>query len=54
MQSLVDGMIFVLSFAKNPSFSFREGEGQVFVDNQITNIKDNKNASTGDLTLLDL
>ena len=54
MQSLVDGMIFVLSFAKNPSFSFREGEGQVFVDNKITNIKDNKNASTGDLTLLDL
>ena len=27
MQSLVDGMIFVLSYAKNPSYTFREGEG---------------------------
>ena len=54
MQSLVDGMICVLSFAKNPQFSYREGEGQIFIDNQITNIKDNKNSSTGDLTLLDV
>jgi len=28
MQSLVDGMYFVLNYAKDPSYTFREGEGK--------------------------
>jgi pantothenate kinase len=28
MQSLVDGMYFVLNYAKEPSYTFREGEGK--------------------------
>jgi len=33
MQSLVDGMGFVLNFAKNPSYTFKENEGQIMVEN---------------------
>lgn len=32
MQSLVDGMGFVLNFAKNPSYTFRENEGKNMID----------------------
>jgi pantothenate kinase len=32
MQSLVDGMSFVMSFSKNPSFTYREGEGKRMVE----------------------
>lgn len=28
MQSLVDGMYFVLNYAKDPSYTFKEGEGK--------------------------
>lgn len=33
MQSLVDGMGFVLSHAKNSSYTFREGEGKKNIEN---------------------
>jgi hypothetical protein len=32
MKSLVDGMSFVLSSAKNSSYTFREGEGKTTVN----------------------
>jgi len=32
MQSLVDGMSFVLSFAKNPSYTLKTGEGKKIIE----------------------
>jgi pantothenate kinase len=38
MQSLVDGMSFVLSCAKNSSYTHREGEGQKNVETNIASL----------------
>ena len=43
MQSLVDGMTFVLANAKNSSYTFREGEGKKVVETivpGVTNVQD--------------
>ena len=32
MQSLVDGMQFVLNYAKHSAYTYREGEGKKIVD----------------------
>ena len=36
MQSLVDGMSFVLNYAKQPAYTFRENEGKIMVDRTIS------------------
>ena len=38
MQSLVDGMTFVLANAKNSSYTFREGEGKKSVDTIVPGV----------------
>jgi hypothetical protein len=54
MQSLVDGMTFVLANAKNSSYTFREGEGQKTVDsvvpgvNIVTNSSEHKTEDDSD------
>ena len=34
MRSLVDGMSFVLSCAKEPSYTYREGEGKIMIPSE--------------------
>jgi hypothetical protein len=31
MESLVNGMSFILNYGKQPAFTFREGEGRKFI-----------------------
>lgn len=38
MESLVDGMSFVLAHAKNSSYTFREGEGKKSVDSVVPGV----------------
>lgn len=50
MQSLVDGMTFVLNFAKNPAYTYREGEGKKAIESYgkfgITNSQDKETESS--------
>ena len=41
MRSLVDGMSFVLSCAKEPSYTYREGEGKKMIPSEHFTIKGN-------------
>jgi pantothenate kinase len=43
MQSLVDGMSFVLACAKNSSYTYREGEGKKAVETNIASLDLTKN-----------
>ena len=39
MRSLVNGMSFLLRSAKNPSYTFREGEGKKMIESEAVNNK---------------
>jgi pantothenate kinase len=48
MQSLVDGMSFVLSCAKNSSYTYREGEGKKPAETNIASLDLTKNDKDSD------
>ena len=45
MRSLVNGMSFLLRSAKNPSYTFREGEGKKMIESEAVNNKSSEENS---------
>ena len=44
MSSLVNGMTYVLSNAKNSSYTFKEGEGQIMIPSESYSTKDHSHS----------
>ena len=49
MRSLVDGMSFVLSSAKEPSYTYREGEGKKMIPSEHFIVKNDESKSDFDI-----